>query len=195
MKWRITLAIYVLCMTFLRLRAQQETVNGWGLNIQYAGSTGFVSIGYLRQLANKKIELGMLYGYTPGVYGGPLHSVTLKVLYNPWRIPVGSFLVVEPLQAGVFFSQHFGKDLEILWSRKQYPPLYYWWPRTLRSHPFISTAVSLQSGSKWFHRLTWYFEGNTNDLYIASYSIKQNHKSLSLYDIVYFGSGIKVYLR
>ena len=42
-------------------------------------------------------------------------------------------------------------------------------------------------------RLAVYFEANTNDL--SLYSYLPNPKALSLYDIFFFGTGIKLYLK
>ena len=146
-------------------------------------------------MAADKLELGLLYGHTPKRFGGPLHSLTLKFLYSPWRIKIGERFLLEPLQPGVFLARHFGNHLAMRWPRDQYPRQYYWWPRSLRTHIFLSTAVSMRSGSKMFRRFSLYFEANTNDLYISSYGGKRNYRSLTLYDIIFFGSGVKAYLR
>jgi len=54
------------------------------VNVQYAGSTGLATIGLFKASKRDKIELGILYGYLPGSFGGPNHTLSLKFLNNPF---------------------------------------------------------------------------------------------------------------
>lgn len=165
------------------------------LSIQYAGSTGLGTVGYFKAGKKEKLELGLLYGFTPAFVGGPLHSLSLKLIYNPFRIKIREFLISEPIQGGVFISQNFGSALETKWG-SQYPDKYYWWHPSQRYHLFFSTSLAYYTSSlKKIDHVSFYFETNTNDLYIASYFPKNNHRSLTVYDIVFLGSGLKFYLR
>ena len=159
---------------------------------QFAGSTGLVSAGFSKVSARDKIELGLLYGYLPKAYGGTNHSLSLKFAYNPWQLRAFKRIQVEPVQLGVFICQNFNKDLEFSWGNK-YPKHYYWWPRATRFHPTLSTQLSYVFDSERVDRLAYYVEANTNDLYIASYY--PNMKALSLYDIIFFGMGLKLYFK
>lgn len=190
--------LILLCLFALSciLQAQEvEQQRRAVLNAQYAGSIGLFSIGYFKPLAAEKLELGLLYGHTPKRFGGPLHSFTLKFLYSPWRIKAGERFLLEPFQPGLFVAQHFGNNLAMRWPRDQYPRQYYWWPRSLRTHIFVSAALSIRSASRSFQRFSAYLEANTNDLYVSSYAGKKNYRSLTLYDIIFFGCGVKAYLR
>ncbi|HEY0029696.1 MAG TPA: hypothetical protein VGC65_02970 [Bacteroidia bacterium] len=164
-------------------------------SLQYAGSTGFMTGGYFRSTRNAKLQTGLLYGYTPEYFGGVLHTLSLKALYNPFKIKLNEAFFVEPVQVGAFLCQNFGEDLDPTWS-STYPKGYYWWTPSLRGHVFISSAVSLRSpNSSLLDHTSFYFEANTNDLYLSSYLVRKNYSSLSLYDIVFFGMGLKFYLR
>jgi hypothetical protein len=165
------------------------------ISLQYAGSTGFLTIGYLRATPKNKLQLGLQYGFTPAFLGGNLHSLSLKITYNPFRIDRGKRFYLEPLQVGGFISQNFGKNLETTWG-SNYPKAYYWWNASLRYHPFIATSISMRTPQlRRTDHLSMYFEVNTNDLYIASYFPKRNFTALSFYDILYFGVGVKWFLK
>jgi hypothetical protein len=163
--------------------------------LQFAGSTGFLTAGMFKGTKNERIQLGLLYGHTPKLYGGPLNSLSLKFLYVPFHIGLGKWLYIEPVQTGAFLSQNFGNSLYYSWPEK-YPKNYYWWTPSLRGHVFLSTSLGVRTDKlKWIEKISCYFEANTNDLYVASYAIKKNHNSLSFYDIIFFGTGLKFYLR
>ncbi|MBC7487366.1 MAG: hypothetical protein H7282_11500 [Cytophagaceae bacterium] len=53
--------------------------------IQYAGSIGFLSLGYYKHIAKDKISIGLVYGFTPKNLGRPLGSLSLKVRYDPFE--------------------------------------------------------------------------------------------------------------
>ena len=195
MRIEYVITIFISLVISFSSRAQvNKILEGAGVNVQFAGSTAFLNAGVVKRMLNEKMESGLMYGHTPGIFGGPLHSATVKFLYNPWQIRAARKILVEPLQPGVFLCQHFGKNFHEFWSRQQYPRGYYWWPRSLRRHLFISSAVSYDPGINTIRSISVYFETNTNDLYLASYLNKRNYKSLSIYDIIFFGVGLKVYL-
>jgi len=158
------------------------------ISLQFAGSVGFFSGGYWRASKKENIGLGLIYGYTPQVFGGPLHSLSFKFLYSPFKVHFLHHFCFEPLQAGVFIAQNFGKNLYLTWPDK-YPKHYYWWSNSLREHVFVSSQMSYYLPGKTFEKVSLYFEANTNDLYIYSYF--PNRGAIRLYDIIFFGIGIK----
>jgi hypothetical protein len=162
--------------------------------IQFAGSIGWLSAGYYRQAANKKIELGLLYGYTPEFAGGKIHTIALKFIYEPFRLNVKPDIQIEPLQAGVFFTQNFARNLFISWPEK-YNAAYYNWISSLRFHVFFGSQVSYILNDKVVQKISFYFEANTNDLYIRSFNVHNNRHSLDLDEIIFFGIGSKVYFE
>lgn len=162
------------------------------LTAQYGGSIGFLSFGVSKATPKNKFELGLLYGNVPKSLGGVNNSITLKGTYNPFHIPVMKKIDLEPLQTGIFVSRNFGENLGPNWGNK-YPGGYYWWTRSIRFHFFLGSQVSYKIQSKHIDRLSAYFEANTNDLYLYSYF--PNRNTISLYDIFFFGTGIKLYIK
>ena len=162
------------------------------VNLQYAGSTGFATAGFFKVSRRDKIELGILYGYLPASLGGENHSLSLKLLYNPFQLQVSKHIQLEPLQIGTFMCQNFNKNLGLSWG-PEYEKGYYWWTRSLRFHIFASGQVSYKLNTKHIDRLAAYFEANTNDLYLYSYL--PNRRTMYLSDIFFFGTGIKMYLQ
>ena len=159
---------------------------------QYAGNTGFLTIGYSKVTASRKMELGLLYGFVPKALGGVNHSINLKMTYNPFRITIHKKFKLEPIQAGLFISQNFGDHLGLYWDSK-YPDGYYWWSRSLRIHAFVGAQISVKLGEKYFSRMSYYIEANTNDLYLHSYF--PNRRTMSVTDIIFLGMGVKFYTR
>ena len=182
--------LFFLTTIFAQSRLQQAFPKS-AITAQFAGSTGLVTAGFSKVSARDKIEVGLLYGYTPRRYGD-LNALVLKGTYNPFHITITEKIKLEPIQTGLFISQNFGKNLGLKWG-EEYPYGYYWWSRSTRFHFFISTQASYKLDTKYMDRLSLYFEANTNDLYVFSYV--PNRNALSLYDIFFFGTGIKLYLK
>jgi hypothetical protein len=162
------------------------------ITAQYAGSTGFLTVGFSKLTNNNKIELGMLYSRVPRSMGGVTNSASLKFTYTPFDITLYKKLNLQPFQTGVFLSQNFSENLRPQWDKK-YPAGYYWWPRSLRTHLFFSSQISIEIDKLALDRVGFYFETNTNDLYVYSYL--PNRKAMRIYDIFFFGLGIKLYLK
>ena len=160
--------------------------------IQYAGSVGFISMGYYKHSAKDKISIGLVYGFTPKKFGGPLGSLSLKVRYDPFHLKVHRNISIQPIQIGFFLAQNFGKNIDFKWG-SNYPKGYYWWGSSFRQHAFISTQVSFTLPKGYFSKASFYLEANTNDLYLYSYF--SNRNTITLYDIFFFGIGSRFYLR
>lgn len=162
------------------------------MTAQYAGSTGFLSLGYSKVTVKNKLELGILFGNVPRSRGGAGNSFTLKSVYNPFQIEVEEKWMIEPLQTGIFVTRNFGENLSLQWSNK-YPPGYYWWNASIRFHFSLGSQISYHFDSEHINRLAVYLEANTNDLYIYSYL--PNRKTIRLVDIFFFGTGVKLYMK
>lgn len=192
------IAVILSCTLKMEAYSQQERKKVFpssAIALQYAGSTGLASVGYFRVTENEKIQLGLLYGFTPERAGGNLHSLSLKFIYDPYKIHLSKRFYVRPLQTGVFISQSFGKQLDFQWP-DHYPRHYYRWAPSLRFHIHLGLEMALLTNkSEWLDHVSFYFESNTNDLYIGSYFGNNNYRALSLYDIVFFGVGSKCYLK
>jgi hypothetical protein len=179
-----------LALVHLQINAQDR--RGFFMPAQFAGSIGKLSAGTGMYFFRGKFESSLHYGFTPGQNTTPIHSITLKLAHFPFLIPVGERLRLLPLGTGVFFAQHFSKQLTTTWD-PHYPQGYYWWPKNTRQHLFVSTGFKLNNDSGFWASSVFYFEVNTNDLYLYSYL--PNTKSLRFGDILFFGTGVKLYLR
>ncbi|PBQ32992.1 hypothetical protein CNR22_14810 [Sphingobacteriaceae bacterium] len=186
---------YILCILFSVRDFQAQIFKALpktAFTGQYAGSTGLYTFGVSKVSRYDKVELGLLYGRVPKKFGGINNSLVLKFTYNPFQLDVTEKLKFEPLQTGLFINQNFNEHTTVLWNDK-YPKGYYWWAKSTRFHFFLSTQISVRIEKKHIDRAAWYFEANTNDLYVHSYI--PNTRSLSLYDIFFFGTGLKLYIH
>ncbi len=165
---------------------------GTAINGQFAGSIGFFSAGYSRVSPHHKIEAGFHYGYVPKNFGGELHIVTLKGMFNPFQLDIKEKLSLEPMHTGAFIAANFGKGLALAWDSR-YPKGYYWWSRSVRFHLFFGSQIAWKVDAAHLQKIALYIEANTNDLYISSYYT--NPGVLSLWDILFLGTGLKFYLR
>jgi hypothetical protein len=159
---------------------------------QGAGSIGLFSAGIGLSGPGNKLEGHLLYGFVPGLSSGWLNITTLKFLYNPWKIDLGNRAGFYPLQVSAFLSMHSGENLGLFWDKK-YPKGYYWWARNLRQHLGFSSAFAIDYAKGKIDRTLIYLETNTNDLYLYSYF--PNMRTIKLWDIFFFGAGLKFYLR
>jgi len=189
--------IYIILLIFFSqiLFAQSEKKKFFptsAVGLQFFGSVGWLSVGYFRQTANKKLELGFTYGYIPEFAGGRIHTLALKFIYEPFRINIKPHFQFEPLQTGVFISKSFGKNLHFSWPDK-FVGGYYWWPNSILAHIFLSMQASYVLNDRFVQKITFYFETNTNDLYVISYIDNNNRSSLHFTNIFFFGFGSKVY--
>ncbi len=161
-------------------------------SLQYAGSTGLFSAGIAKTGKKQLFELGLLYGYTPAWGDYANHSLSLKLSVSPFQLRLAQKLYWQPIQAGVFLCQNFGKNLGLAWDQ-QYPKGYYWWSRSTRTHLFFSTQVTFDSGIDFIDKIAFYIEANTNDLYISSYF--PNRKTMKITDIFFLGTGCKILIK
>jgi hypothetical protein len=160
------------------------------VNIQYAGSTGWASVGMGYEMFNQRLRAGLQYGFVPPEKGGELHMVSASVFYRPASIRIGKQWHLNPLDLGVKGSYQFGKNY-FFELPSRYPPNYYWWKPALRLHLATETSVRFDLPHNTAVRsVSAYMELNTNDLYLVSYVL--NNNSLGLGNIVKAGVGIRV---
>ncbi len=156
-----------------------------GMQLGYAGGFGMISGGVIFQL-DRKMDLVLTAGYTPPRYGNT-GSLNLIFDYKTMRIPLGKNVEFYPINLGAFLNLNVGKNIYLLWP-EPYPKQYYWWNSALRFGPIAESELRFLSKKKQSASL--FFQCLTNDLYIASYFT--NIKTLALYDILVFGTGVKV---
>ena len=162
------------------------------VNLQYAGSIGFLSAGAGYDLFNEKAELSFHIGFVPQNMGGDLTIAAVKFHYKPFKIPVGNKILIKPFNPVFFPSYTFGDNFDFKFEKPQYRNGYYFWSSALRLHIGASTEVKLLSKpTSKIKDLSIYAEANTNDLYAISWF--PNRTSVPFYKMFRLGYGVKVH--
>lgn len=169
-----------------------KTIKPDHVNLQYAGSIGFLSLGAGYDLFKEKAELSFHVGYVPENLGGDLTMVAIKFHYKPFNIPVGDKILIKPFNPVFFPSYTIGENFDFQFEAPQYRKGYYFWSSALRLHLGASTEIKLLSkpDSK-IKDLSIYAEANTNDLYAISWF--RNRTSSPFYKMFRLGYGVKVH--
>jgi hypothetical protein len=165
-----------------------------GVIVQHAGSIGYFSGGINYDLFNNhKGSLDVMFGVVPESKGGGFTTLNTKFAYRPFEIKINDWLIVHPLNPGAFFSYTLDKDFDLTWDKGQYLKGYYYWSEALHFHISFGSEIKLLTtglrASTKVKSLTFYYEVNTNEMYIVNYV--QNKKALSVTDIFKAGIGIK----
>jgi len=165
-----------------------------GAVIQHAGSIGYFSGGIEYDLfKNKRGSLDLLFGILPESKGGAFTTVTTKFAYRPFEIKAAPWLVIHPINPGLFLCYTVDKDFDLIRDRDQYIKGYYYLSEALRTHVALSSEFKLNTAAlvkgKTVKSVTIYYEINTNDMYLVNYF--QNTKAMSLPDIFKAGIGIR----
>jgi hypothetical protein len=161
------------------------------LKMEFAGNIGFISGGPGYISRNKTLETDVLFGFLPKKYGGDaLITLTSKVTYSPWRIPLKNTYHIVPLSVGFYLSHTFGPQFDSQWP-EYYPQGYYWWATAVRPGAYIGgkagRKISINNKKRDFEA---YYELGTYDLILISYV--QNTGFLKPSDIVNLAFGIKL---
>lgn len=157
--------------------------------LQYAGSIGLASIGVQYDVGGKH-RMGVHYGYVPEELGGPLNIVAAKFVFGIVSVSLSESMIFKPLDAGVMVSYHFGSQFHSRWPQHRYPEGYYWWVTSLRPHLLTQTSFTYFPKVSGIQALTGFIELNTNELYLVNFA--KNARSLSFFDIIKAGAGIRV---
>ena len=160
------------------------------ITAQYAGSTGWISIGAGYNLFKQHVRVGVQYGFVPEEKGGKLQILSTSFFFKPYVLHASKNIDFNPLDIGVKASYHFGDKFYINWPAR-FPDGYYWWKSALRLHLATETSVTykLKNAGRAKY-VTAYLELNSSDLYLISYVL--NFKSLSLPDIIKAGVGLRI---
>jgi hypothetical protein len=157
---------------------------------QYAGSTGWMSVGAAYNLFKHRARVGFHYGFVPEKKGGKLHILSTSLFFKPYMLHASNKIDINPLDIGVKASYHFG-DQFFMNLPSKYPDGYYWWKSALRLHLATETSVTYRlKNAGRIKSVTGFLELNSNDLYLVSYVL--NFKSLSLSDIIKAGVGLRI---
>lgn len=100
----------------------------------------------------------------------------------------------ESFQKGVFVCQTCADNLYLTRPDK-YESGYYRWTKSPRFHVSFGVQTTYPINTALVKKMSFYFETNTNYLYVFSYFGNGNYKSLNPGDIFFFGIGTKVYFN
>jgi len=187
----ITLFLFFSFQTAFSQSKLAEAIIPDHVDLQYAGSIGYVSIGVGYNLFKEKTSLSFHYGYVPEVKGGELHIAAVKFEYKPFKIKISDKIVFHPINPVVFLSYTMGKNFGLSFDRNQYAKGYYFWSPALREHLGISSELKLMGDrSSKIKSISLYAEANTNDLYMISWY--ENRTSTPIYEIFHLGFGVRM---
>jgi hypothetical protein len=190
---RCTLLIFVLCFG-IRANAQQFLIPDEVI-LQHAGSIGYVSVGAGYKLFNnERGNLDLLYGYVPKSKGGTLHIITAKFAYKPFVINVNKLGKIYPFNPGFFLTYTGHPDLELKFSKDNWPKGYYFWSEAIRPHLSFSNELELTKPrfikAAGLKSLSVYSEFNSNEWYLVNYF--QNVPEVSVKDVFKLGIGVRM---
>lgn len=160
--------------------------------VQYAGSIGMVSVGLGWNYFHQRWRTELLFGVVPKFESeNTKYILTLKEIYDPFRINIGKRFCYRPLQTGLFFSYIFGGEF---WDHepKRYPKHYYGFSTGFRINLLLGGQVTynIPINKRRAHKdISLYYELSTCDLYLCS---AFTNKNITLADILSLGFGVRM---
>lgn len=160
------------------------------VKLQFAGSMGMFSLGTGWNYGlNSRWETDLFMGFIPRIDDVKGHiTMTLKQTYTPFQLKLNDAISYEPLTAGAYINKIFGS---YFWNRlpDKYPRNYYFWATNTRFNVFVGQAFTFKRGGS-FTQSNWsfYYEVNTNDLYVIS---AIGNREIKLNDIVSLSFGLR----
>lgn len=162
------------------------------VNIQYAGSIGFLSAGAGYHFFKEKTTLSFHVGYVPEKLGGEMTIVAVKFEYKPFAIKIKDKIIIHPINPSIFPSYTLGQNFDFRFEKPQYRKGYYFWSSALRLHLAFGSEVKLLTNkTSKIKALSLYAEANTNDLYMISWF--KNRNLVAFRDIFKMGYGVRMY--
>lgn len=194
--FKLTLLVIIFFLLFKpeTLSAQKKNSNMLlpdHIKIQYAGGTGFISIGVGYSNKNQKLEADLYYGYLPESIGGVrIHSISTKFIWIPINTVRVKKYMLEPLMTGLVVNYSFGKQY-FSFDPPNYPYRYYSFPTAIHSALLLGSRIGFNFPPNAFvSRLSLYYEILSFDREIIS--LVSNPKSLHITDIATFSLGFKL---
>lgn len=189
------ISIVLILLLAESLQAQNNIQRKWyvpdHVKGQFAGNIGFLSIGAGYLHGNQHLETDIYLGYLPESIGGDhIISMSAKMTYSPWKIPIQQDWAVVPFSVGPYLSYSFGSQFDTILP-DIYPDGYYWWATSLRFGIFAGGRMSKATPHlNKISGIEFYYEVGTYDLEFLSYI--QNTDYLGVTDIISLSLGVKV---
>lgn len=189
-------AAAVISLLFMSLRADaQSFLVPDEVIVQHAGSIGYFSAGAGYKLfKNERANLDLLYGFVPASKGGKLHIVTAKFAYKAIVVKLNKIGTLYPLNPGFFITYTAHEDLQLKFSKDNWPKGYYYWSEAIRPHISFSNEIEF-SEPKFIKEvglksISLYSEFNSNEWYLVNFF--QNAPEVSVTDVFKLGIGLRV---
>ncbi len=157
---------------------------------QFAGGMGMMSLGAGWEYGKRnQWNTDILIGFLPKKFSDKLRfTFTLKQTYTPWSIRFCNALSYEPLETGIYINTING---EKFWGREpgKYPNRYYNFSSKMRFSVFLGQSFTYYTGNDKLKHLTFFYELNTNELYILS---KATNRTVKMKDILRISFGLRL---
>ena len=188
----IQLAILLLLLSPYAVYSQEHYFSPYQAKLQYAGSIGFLSVGFGRTFFREKLETDLFVGYLPERIGGDrIWTTALKTTFLPFKpVPLKS-LDWQPLRTGLQLSYTFGDEYFIFEHHDKYRKGYYGFPTAVHLYLHLGGQVDFARVEK-LKRLGLYYEVNSSAEYLISYI--QNPRYLGPGKIFNLALGMRVRL-
>jgi hypothetical protein len=161
------------------------------LQVQYAGSIGYLSFGVGYNGIRNKALTSIHFGHVPNFAGGPLNIFSGRFLYVPHTYRLSDRVTIAPYNTGLTISYHLGSNFRTSWPDHRYPESYYWWQTSFRFHLNIQPSITVRlSDHTIFKSLSAYVDVNSNELYAVSFGT--NTHALTLWDVLMLGAGVRL---
>lgn len=156
------------------------------VELQHAGSIGYISVGIGYDFFNEKTALSLHYGFVPESKGGDLNILTTKFQYKPFTINLKkNKLLLKPINPVAFASYTLGRNFDKKFDPNQYPNGYYFWSTAIKIHLGVSAELKiLGDQNSTIKAVSVYVESNTNDLYAISWFENRTTTPLEIFFIL-----------
>lgn len=159
------------------------------LKLQLAGNIGFVSPGVGYAWADRRLEADLFFGWVPPAVGGvAVTSLTAKVSWMPWTVPIGPRWAVRVLGVALQLTYTFG-DQFFTRLPDRYPENYYDFPTALRAGVAVGGAVVRRNGGT-LKEVGVYWELVALDAMLVMWA--RNTRALGPGDVFSLALGVRV---
>ncbi len=186
-------------LNFSSYTQQTEKIKKWykpnHVRVQFAGNIGMFSLASGWSFFNNNLELSLSLGYVPKfVTYKYIYITSFKAIYKYQKLDFHiKNIHFKPLAFGLATNNTIGKDYNKYQNSKLYSNNYYWWNISHRFALLYEAEVYIKLNTKYLNGLSIYFETSLWDLYLISYYANKNRSYLSLWDIVTFAIGTKLF--
>jgi hypothetical protein len=159
------------------------------LRLQFAGGSGFLSLGAGYSWWNGKVEAEAAYGFAPeAVAGIDLHILSQKNTLSPGRIRLAGPLFLDPFMTGFAANFAQGPRYEVLLPPHQRD---YYWPDGLYFWYFAAAKLTYELENASIRSVAAALEAGTFNQYLRAYF---SSEYVSIADILSLAISLRLYL-